>query len=33
MYQLDQAAVRRVQVLGIGHVTVEPLYYLVGGRR
>ncbi len=31
VYQLDQAAVKRVQVLGIGHVTVKPLFYLVGG--
>ncbi|HEU5011648.1 MAG TPA: CRISPR-associated endonuclease Cas2 [Roseiflexaceae bacterium] len=33
VYQLDQAGVKRVQVLGIGQVTVEPLYYLVGGRK
>ncbi len=30
-YQLDVAAVKRVEVLGIGRVTVDPLYYLVGG--
>src|SRR5262245_25325350 len=30
-YQLDAAAVRRVEVVGIGRVSVDPLYYLVGG--
>jgi CRISPR-associated protein Cas2 len=29
-YRLDPVAVRRIQVLGIGRVTVDPLYYLVG---
>jgi CRISPR-associated protein Cas2 len=32
-YQLDAAAVKRVEVVGIGRVTVDPLYYLVGGER
>jgi len=27
LYPLDVAAVRRVQVLGIGRVTIDPLYY------
>jgi CRISPR-associated protein Cas2 len=27
LYPLDQAAVRRVQVLGVGQVTVDPLFY------
>jgi CRISPR-associated protein Cas2 len=31
LYQLDAAAVRRVHILGIGHVSRDPLYYLVGG--
>lgn len=31
IYQLDKAAVKRIAVLGIGQVTVEPLYYLVSG--
>jgi CRISPR-associated protein Cas2 len=30
LYQLDTAAVRRVKVLGIGRVSSDPLYYLVG---
>ena len=30
-YQLDAAAVKRVEVIGIGRVSVDPLYYLVGG--
>lgn len=30
LYQLDTAAVRRVQVLGIGRVTIDPLFYRVG---
>jgi CRISPR-associated protein Cas2 len=29
-YILDAAAVARIQILGIGRVTVDPLYYLVG---
>jgi CRISPR-associated protein Cas2 len=29
-YLLDAAAVRRIQVLGIGHVSSDPIYYLVG---
>jgi CRISPR-associated protein Cas2 len=29
LYQLDTAAVRRIQVLGIGRVSTDPLYYLV----
>lgn len=29
-YQLDAAAVQRITILGIGRVTTEPLYYLVG---
>ena len=29
-YLLDAAAVRRIQVLGIGRVSSDPLYYLVG---
>ncbi len=28
-YVLDAAAVRRIQVIGIGKVTVEPLCYVV----
>lgn len=31
IYQLDAAALRRTQILGIGRVTVEPGYYYVGG--
>lgn len=27
IYQLDAKAVRRIQILGIGRVTVDPLYY------
>jgi CRISPR-associated protein Cas2 len=30
-YYLDAAAVQQVQVLGIGRVSTDPLYYLVGG--
>lgn len=30
-YQIDQADVRRIQILGIGRLTTDPLYYLVGG--
>lgn len=30
-YQLDTAALRRTQVIGIGQVTVEPSYYHVSG--
>lgn len=29
LYQLDVKAVRRIQVLGIGRVTVDPLFYRV----
>lgn len=29
IYQLDAKAVRRIQILGIGRVTVDPLYYQV----
>lgn len=29
-YPLDAAAVRRIQILGIGRVTTEPLHYMVG---
>lgn len=29
LYQLDVKAVRRIQVLGIGRVTIDPLYYRV----
>lgn len=29
LYQLDAKAVRRIQVLGIGRVTVDPLFYRV----
>lgn len=29
-YLLDTAAVRRIEVLGIGQVSTDPLYYLVG---
>ena len=29
LYQLDVKAVRRIQVLGIGRVTIEPLFYRV----
>src|SRR5437867_1869580 len=32
-YQLDTAGVRRIKVEGIGRVSVDPLYYLVGGGR
>jgi CRISPR-associated protein Cas2 len=31
-YRLDEIAVARTQILGIGHVTVEPQYYLVAKR-
>ncbi len=31
-YLLDAAAVRRVQVLGIGQVSRDPPYFLVGDR-
>lgn len=31
LYRLDADAVSRAEVLGIGRVTVDPLYYLVGG--
>ncbi len=30
-YRLDVAAVERIQIIGIGRVTTEPRYYLVGG--
>lgn len=30
-YLLDAAAVQRVRIMGIGRVTTDPLYYLVGG--
>lgn len=30
-YLLDTAAVRRIQIIGIGRVSTDPLYYLVGG--
>lgn len=30
-YLLDAAAVERIRILGIGRVTVDPPYYLVGG--
>ncbi|HEY3229326.1 MAG TPA: CRISPR-associated endonuclease Cas2 [Roseiflexaceae bacterium] len=29
-YVLDAAAVERIQILGIGRVTTEPIYYLIG---
>jgi CRISPR-associated protein Cas2 len=29
-YLLDAAAVKRIQVLGIGQVSSDPIYYLVG---
>lgn len=31
-YVLDGAAVARIRIMGIGRVTTDPLYYLVGGR-
>lgn len=31
--RLDAAAVQRIQIVGIGQVTVVPTHYLVGGRR
>lgn len=30
-YLLDAAAVQQIQVVGIGRVSTDPLYYLVGG--
>lgn len=30
-YFLDVAAVQQIQVLGIGRVSMDPLYYLIGG--
>lgn len=30
-YLLDAAAVKRIQILGIGRVTTDPPYYLIGG--
>lgn len=30
-YRLDTTAVQRTQIVGIGRVTVEPAYYLIGG--
>jgi CRISPR-associated protein Cas2 len=32
-YLLDQDAVTRIQILGIGQVSVDPLYYFVVARR
>jgi CRISPR-associated protein Cas2 len=29
-YVLDAAAVQRIQIIGVGRVTTDPLYYLVG---
>lgn len=29
VYTLDQAAVKRIRILGLGRVSTEPLYYLV----
>jgi CRISPR-associated protein Cas2 len=31
VYQFDADAVKRVEVIGIGRVSIDPLYYLVGG--
>jgi CRISPR-associated protein Cas2 len=31
-YLLDAAAVRRIQVLGVGQVSSDPRYFLVGER-
>jgi CRISPR-associated protein Cas2 len=31
IYQLDAAAIRRIAVLGIGRVTIDPPFYHVGG--
>jgi|ADGO01.1.fsa_nt_gi CRISPR-associated protein Cas2 len=31
IYRLDVTSMRRTQVLGLGQVTSDPLYYLVGG--
>lgn len=30
-YLLDTVAVQRIQIIGIGKVTVDPPYYMVGG--
>ena len=30
-YLLDEAAKQRIRIVGIGKVTVDPTYYLVGG--
>lgn len=29
LYQLDIKAVRRIEILGVGRVTIDPLYYRV----
>ncbi len=31
-YLLDSAAVQRIRVLGIGQVTSQPLYIMIGGQ-
>jgi CRISPR-associated protein Cas2 len=30
-YALDADAVERIQIMGIGRVTTDPAYYLIGG--
>jgi CRISPR-associated protein Cas2 len=32
-YLLDEAAKKRIRIVGIGRVTVDPTYYVVGGDR
>lgn len=32
VYELDVPSVQRIQIIGTGQVTVDPPYYLVGGR-
>lgn len=32
-YLLDAIAVQRISIIGIGRVTSDPSYYLVGGRQ
>jgi len=29
-YRLDATAVQQIAIIGVGRVTIEPLYYLVG---
>jgi CRISPR-associated protein Cas2 len=31
IYQLDADDVKRAEVIGIGRVSIDPLYYLIGG--